>query len=116
MQDVKTSALSERNFQLTLSLTVIRFGLSVRFPRDLITRVERPIGPCDQAVISTGCSHIGNREKDYQNDERKMSERPNHGPCPVMYEVPHRSMRGTPPQFHLVRRLSQPNDEVTLCV
>jgi hypothetical protein len=80
---VKSGDLSKSNFRLGFSLIPICLGLSVRSPRDMVTRIEREVGPFDQAV-STRRSHKLNCEQDHQNDKKKLSESSNHYPLPLM--------------------------------
>jgi len=78
---VRSGDLSKSNFRLGFSLIPICLGLSVRSPRDVVTRIKREVGPFDQAV-ATGRSHKLKGEQDHQNDKKKLSESSNHYPLP----------------------------------
>ena len=78
---MKSGDLSKSNFRLGFSLIPICLGLSVRSPRDVVTRIKREVGPFDQAV-STRRSHKLNGEQDHQNEKKKLSKSSNHYPLP----------------------------------
>lgn len=80
---MKSGDLSKSDFRLGFSLIPICLGLSVRSTRDMVTRIEREVGPFDQAV-STGRSHKLNCEQDYHNDKKKLSEASKHYPLPLV--------------------------------